>query len=72
MLRILYKLVLLLYTSFIIFIFFMNYGFLSFSNNIFLRIYYAIKINLIYFVFYIIFFFIYLFYVRKKVYYKKR
>jgi len=68
MLKIIYKLTTIIFTSFIIFVFMINFNFISFKVNIFLRIYYSIKINLIYFIFY----FIYLYFYIRYFYFKKR
>lgn len=59
MLKILYKFVGLIYTAFIIFLFFINYNFLSYKDNLFLKIFYSIKINVIYYLFYIVYVVIY-------------
>lgn len=59
MLKFLYKLITLIFTSFIIFVFMVNFNFISFKVNIILRVYYAIKINLIYFLFYAIYIYFY-------------
>jgi len=59
MLKILYKFVGLIYTAFIIFLFFINYNFLSYKDNLFLKIFYSIKINIIYYLFYIVYVVIY-------------
>ena len=69
MLKLVYKIVGLFFLSFIIFIFIVNYSFLSYKESIFIKIYYAIKINIIYYIFYIIYLYFYfrIFY-RNKVY----
>ena len=64
MIKILYKLIGFIFTIFIIFIFLINFNFLTFKENIFARIYYAIKINLIYFLFYIIYIIVYLKFIK--------
>lgn len=64
MLKFLYKIVGLLYTSFIIFIFFVNYNFLSYKEGFILRAYYSVKINFIYYLFYILYVFIYIKYFK--------
>lgn len=66
MLKIIYKFVGLIYTAFILFLFFINYNFLSFKEGIFIKIFYSIKINLIYFLFYLIYIFIYIKYIHRK------
>lgn len=55
MIRILYKFVGFIFLSFLIFIFIINYNYLSFKESFFIKVYYAIKINLIYYIFYIIY-----------------
>lgn len=66
MLKFIYKFIGLIFTSFIIFIFIINYSFLSFKESIFLKTYYSIKINIIYYIFYIIYMFCYFKYIRKR------
>ena len=66
MLKIIYKFVGLMYTAFIIFLFFINYNFLSYKEGIFIKIFYSIKINFIYYLFYLIYIFIYIKYVSNK------
>lgn len=65
MIKFFYKFVGLIFTSFIIFLFIVNYNFMSFKVGIFVKIYYAIKINLIYYVFYLIYIGIYFKYLHK-------
>lgn len=65
MIKLFYKLIAFIFTIFIIFIFMINYNFLSFKTSIVLRIYYSIKINFIYFLFYSIYIVIYLKFVHK-------
>jgi len=65
MIKLIYKTIGFIYTSFLLFIFTINYYFLSFKENAFLRIYYSIKINLIYYLFYIVYISFYLKYFRK-------
>lgn len=59
MVRFFYKLVGFIFTIFIIFVFFVNYNLLRFSESFFLRVYYSIKINFIYFLVYFIYMVIY-------------
>lgn len=59
MIKFFYKIIGLYLTAFIIFLFIVNYNFLSFKEGIFIKIYYSIKINLIYFIFYALYIFIY-------------
>ena len=66
MLKIIYKFVGLMYTAFIIFLFFINYNFLSYKEGIFIKIFYSIKINFIYYLFYLIYIFIYIKYISNK------
>lgn len=69
MLKTLYKIVGLIFTAFIIFIFMVNYNFMSFKDGILVKTYYSIKINLIYYIFYFIYVFVYFKYIylrRKK------
>ena len=66
MLKVLYKFIGFIFTSFIIFIFMINYNFLSFKENMFLRIYFSIKINIIYYLFYILYIVIYIKYISHK------
>ena len=66
MLKLLYKLIGFIFTSFIIFIFIINFNFLSFKEGFILKVYYAIKINLIYYLFYIVYIFIYFKYLSHK------
>lgn len=66
MLKIIYKFIGLIFTAFIIFIFIVNYSFLSFKENIFIKTYYSIKINIIYYIFYVIYVFCYFKYLRKR------
>lgn len=74
MIKFFYKLITLMFTAFIIFVFMINFNFISFKVNILLRIYYAIKINLIYFLFYTIYicFFIKYYHNDKKVFLKRK
>lgn len=66
MLKTIYKFVGLMYTSFILFLFFINYNFLSFKEGIFIKVFYSIKINFIYYLFYLIYILIYLKYMHRK------
>lgn len=66
MLKLLYKFIGLIFTSFIIFLFIINFNFLSFKESIFLKIYYSIKINFIYYLFYIIYLIFYFKYIYHK------
>lgn len=66
MIKLLYKCVGVIFTSFIIFIFYINFNFLSYKESIIIRIFYSIKINLIYYLFYLIYVIIYLKYLHKK------
>lgn len=66
MIKILYKLILFIYSVFIIFIFSINFNFLRFKENLLLRVYYSIKINFIYFAFYLIYLLVYYKYINKK------
>lgn len=59
MLKILYKLIGIIFFSFLVFIFIINFNFLSFKENLFLRIYYSVKINIIYYLFFVIYIFLY-------------
>ena len=59
MIKFFYKIIGLYLTAFIIFLFIVNYNLLSFKEGIFIKIYYSIKINLIYFIFYALYIFIY-------------
>lgn len=59
MLKTLYKIVGLIFTAFIIFIFMVNYNFMNFKEGIFTKIYFSIKINFIYYLFYLIYIFVY-------------
>jgi hypothetical protein len=59
MIKFFYRFIGLIFTVFIIFIFSVNYNLLRFSESFFLRIYYSIKINLIYYLIYIIYMIIY-------------
>jgi hypothetical protein len=59
MIKFFYKIIGLFLTAFIIFLFIVNYNFLSFKEGIFIKIYYSIKINLIYFIFYALYILIY-------------
>ena len=65
MIKLLYKFIGFIFTLFIVFIFSINFNFLSFKDNIVLRIYFAIKINLIYYLFYFLYIFIYFKYLYK-------
>ena len=66
MIKFFYRLVGFIFTAFIFFIFSINFNFLRFKESILLRIYYAIKINFIYFLFYFIYIFIYYKFLSKK------
>ena len=66
MLKIIYKFVGLMYTAFIIFLFFINYNFLSYKEGIFIKVFYSIKINFIYYLFYLIYILIYIKYISNK------
>lgn len=65
MIKFFYKIVGIIFTIFIFFIFSINFNFLRFKESLILRIYYSIKVNLIYFIFYFIYIFIYYKYLFK-------
>ena len=66
MLKIIYKTIGLIYTAFLLFIFFINFNLLSFKEKFYLRVFYSIRINFIYYLFYLIYIFIYIKYIYKK------
>ena len=66
MIKLLYKLIGFIFTIFIVFIFLINFNFLSYKESFFLRIYYAIKINFIYFLFYFLYVLAYFKFLYKK------
>ena len=63
MIKLLYKFIGLIFTAFIIFIFTINYNFMSFKDSILVRIYYSIKINIIYYIFYLVYIYFYIKYI---------
>ena len=66
MIRFFYKFIGLIYTSFIIFLFLVNYNMIGYNVNIVKRVYFSIKINLIYYIFYFIYVVLYFKYLHKK------
>ena len=63
MIKLLYKFIGLIFTAFIFFIFTINYNFMSFKDSILVRIYYSIKINIIYYIFYLVYIYFYIKYI---------
>lgn len=66
MIKSLYKIIGLIFTAFILFLFFINFNLFSYKENIFIRVIYSIKVNLIYYLYYLIYMFIYIRYIHHK------
>lgn len=66
MIKFLYKLVGIFFSAFIVFLIFINFNLFSFKDSFIIRLYYSVKVNLIYFIYYFLYLAVYFRYIYHK------